>query len=139
MKKDTLEKWVQLRQEAYQQAKINGVGPQKIAKQVGTSQTNVINIIKRGSHTSTFAAPIDAVLKKAVPEYDQKLSDLLEEDSRADPPTEIGNLLLAHARLLRDPGQSVEFKMDTIQHIVSTLQSFLKNEARKRPKTADRK
>ena len=127
MDKQIQRKWANLRQDAYEKAKLQGIGAKEIAEKVGTSPTNVINLIGRGSHTSQYSGKIDAYLRETVAEYNGQLNDLFESNPQGDAPTEIGNLLMSQARLLRDPQQSIEFKLDTIDTIIEQLQSFKRN------------
>ncbi len=128
MDKKVMRKWAQLRDDAYEQAKLLGLSPQDIAKKVGTSASNVTNTIRRGSHTSPFSGPIDALLRETVAEYDSQLNDLFE--STGDPHTEIGNLLMAQGRLLRAASNSIEYKTEIVDVVIQQLESFRRNYAR---------
>lgn len=130
MDRDLMRKWAQMREDAYEQAKLSGLSPKDIAEKIGTSASNVTNLVRRGSHTSPFSGPIDALLREAVAEYDSQLNDLSEAASIKDPPTELGNLLMSYARVLRDSLNSIEYKMETIETLFSHLKSFIKHHPR---------
>ena len=128
MDKETQRKWANLRQDAYEKAKLSGISAKIIADKVGTSATNIMNLIARGSHTSQFSGKIDSVLREAVAEYNAELNDLFE--STGDPHTEIGNLLMAQGRLLRAASNSIEYKMEIVDVVIQQLESFRRNYAR---------
>lgn len=124
MQDDTLTLWGQLRRDAHERGKFLGLSAARIAERVGTSPANVTNIITRGAHSSEFASKIDDVLRAEIPTYNDQINELLEKETRGDAPQEIGRLLMAYARLLRDTALDFEFRMTTIDQIVAVLQSF---------------
>lgn len=111
---------------AQEAERTEGMGLQKLAQKVGTSQQNVKNILTRVPKYSKYVAPIDDVLKSVVPEYGPRIAMIVDEFKPKNALVETGQLLITQGRILMNEGLTRKHREELMVGFSKTLAQIVK-------------